>query len=198
MATTLLRRPRNTVKSPCGAVFRGRLVCLPDGVFADLDNATTRLQALRNRIKTTYSHLRPKHGTVTTEQLKAALAVADDAPRRGYGPNPAGLAWPFKANDALVLTLRKKCPAKPALCPTPTLPQASPGYCGVTPLARWNIHVALTATGHVALHRYMFPAHERAYIVPDMGGTWAQSPPPGARMPRRRRCRGARESVTVG
>ncbi len=45
--------------------------------FADLENATTRLQTLRNRIETTYSNLRTKHGPVTAAQLKAALAVVD-------------------------------------------------------------------------------------------------------------------------
>ncbi|WP_210516010.1 GH92 family glycosyl hydrolase [Hymenobacter terricola] len=45
---------------------------------------------------------------------------------------------------------------------------ASPGYYGVT-LAPWNTRAELTATRHVALHRYTFPAHEQAHIVVDVG-----------------------------
>ncbi|TYZ12617.1 tyrosine-type recombinase/integrase [Hymenobacter lutimineralis] len=48
--------------------------------FGDLDNATLRLQALRNRVETAYSQLRTKYGTVTAAQLKLALAVAAEAP----------------------------------------------------------------------------------------------------------------------
>ena len=48
--------------------------------FTDLDNAVTRLQKLRNRIETTYSNLRTKHGAVTAAQLKSALAVAAAGP----------------------------------------------------------------------------------------------------------------------
>lgn len=44
--------------------------------FADLDNATERLNALRGRVEQAYSGLRTKHGAVTAAQLRAALTVA--------------------------------------------------------------------------------------------------------------------------
>ena len=42
--------------------------------FADLDNATERLQSLRNRVEDAYSTLRTKYSVVTPEMLKAAMA----------------------------------------------------------------------------------------------------------------------------
>ena len=48
--------------------------------FADLDNATDRLKALRNRIEETYSTLRTKLGKVTAAELKTAVAAAGQEP----------------------------------------------------------------------------------------------------------------------
>ncbi|OON67297.1 site-specific integrase [Hymenobacter sp. CRA2] len=51
--------------------------------FTDIDNATTRLKDLRDRVETAYSDLRTKHGAVTVAQLKAALSVEAGAPAPG-------------------------------------------------------------------------------------------------------------------
>ncbi len=48
----------------------------------------------------------------------------------------------------------------------------SPGFYGVD-LDRYGIHVELTATIHAGLHRYIFPASDRAAVLFDMeNGSW--------------------------
>jgi len=53
---------------------------------------------------------------------------------------------------------------------------ASPGYYAVT-LEDYGIRAELTATEHVAFHRYIFPASDSSHVIFDIGGRLGESGP---------------------